>query len=223
MKIVFVVICLFLTEMLFGQSFTYPKFKKSYQTVNQIAPVDWTLLSQTSGNLNADRLKDLVAILEYKNTVSEKRPNGSTVETKPRILLVFFKSADGKYNLKLQHNTFLLRDNEDAQPEVSADLKIKNRVLSVHYDLFHDYPTYKFRFQKGDFYLIGANVRGIHGGNYSEDDINLSTGEFRKTSYSIEDEKNVKKEYFRLKNLKPIKFTAFKMPLTYKISEDYTL
>jgi hypothetical protein len=103
------------------------------------------------------------------------------------------------------------------------DLKIKNRVLSVHYDLFHDYPTYKFRFQKGDFYLIGANISGIHGGNYSEDDINLSTGEVHKTSYDVDDEKNVKKKIFRLKNLKPIKFAAFKMPLTYKISEDYTL
>lgn len=223
MKIVFVVIYLVFAGVLFGQSFMYPKFEKSYQTANEIASEDWTLLNHIKGDLNGDKLNDLVAVLEYKNTVSEKRPNDSIVETKPRILLVFFKSADGRYNLKLQHNTFLLRDNEDAQPKVFADLKIKNKVLSVHYDLFHDYPTYKFRFQKGDFYLIGANISGIHGGNYSQDDINLSTGEVHKTSYDVDDEKNVKKESFRLKNLKPIKFTEFKMPLTYKISEDYTL
>ncbi len=223
MKTVFVAMYLLFTGTLFGQSFTYPEFRKSYKTVNEIAPTDWTLLNYTKGDLNGDKLNDLVAVLEYKKPVAENRPYYPAVETKPRILLIFFKTANGIYNLKLQHNTFLFRDNEDMRPEVFPDLKIRNGVFSLHYDLFHDYPTYKFRFQKGDFYLIGATISGIHGGNYSENDINLSTGEFHKTSYYIDDEKNVKKESFRLKNLKPIKFTEFKMPLTYKISEDYTL
>lgn len=223
MKAFLIVAYLLLTVPLFGQSFTYPQFKKQYKTINEIASDDWILLSQTSGDLNGDKLNDLAAVLEYKKPVAENRPYSPSIETKPRILLVLFKTFHGEYNLKLQHNTFLFRDNEDMQPEVLPELKIKNRVLSVHYDLFHDSPTYRFRFQEGEFYLIGATISGIHGGNYSEDDINLSTGKVRKTSYYVDDEKNVKKEFFRLKNLKPIKFTEFKMPLTYKISKDYLL
>ncbi len=223
MKAVFIIVYLLFAITTFGQDFTYPDFKKSYKTVAEIAPADWTVFGYKRGELNGDKLKDLVIILEYKNPVVENRHYNPSIKTKPRILLIFFKSPSGRYNLKLQHNTFLFRDNEDMRPEVFPELNIKNRVLSIHYDLFHDYPTYKFRYQKGDFYLIGANIYGFHGSQYSEDDINLSTGEFHKMSYYVGDEKNIKKESFRLKNLKPIKFTEYRMPLTYKISEDYEL
>lgn len=109
------------------------------------------------------------------------------------------------------------------RPEVFPELKIKNRVLSIHYNLFHDYPTYKFRFQKGDFYLIGATISGVHGGFSSYDDINLGTGKFHKSSVYIGEKDTEKDEVFYPKNLKPIKFTDFKMPLTYEISDDYKL
>jgi hypothetical protein len=207
----------------FGQVFSYPKLNKSYKKVQEFVSPDWTLLDTISGDLNGDKIKDLVAILEYKDTISETRPNGFSIVTNPRVLLIFFKKSNGSLDLKLQHNTFLLRNGEDMRYEVYPTLSIKKGVLSIHYDLFHDYPTYKFRYQNNDFYIIGATVTGIHGGNWSEENINFDTRSFYKSSYYIDNEKNKKVKHLYLKDLQPLKLMDFKMPLTYKITEDYTL
>ncbi len=214
---------MFFCNVVFAQGISYPVISKSNKTVQEFVPPSWKLLDSISGNLNGDQIKDLVAVLEYKDTISESRPNGFTIVTNPRILLIFFKSNSGFLELKLQHNTFLFRNGEDMGTEAYPILSIKNKVLSIHYDLFHDYPTYKFRYQNNDFYLIGATIKGIHGGNWSEADINFSTRNFYKTSYYIDNEKNKKLEHLHLRELKPLKFLDFKMPFTYKISENYIL
>ncbi|RYE19690.1 MAG: hypothetical protein EOP45_12240 [Sphingobacteriaceae bacterium] len=213
---------LLLCNSVFGQKFSYPTFIRSCNNIKEFVPKGWTILETTNGDLNGDRINDLVAILEYKHKISESRPNDISVVTNPRVLLIFFKNSKGNLDLKLQHNTFILRNGEDSK-EVYPELAIKKGVLSVHYDLFHDYPTYKFRYQNNDFYLIGATVGGVHGGLWSEDDINFSTKDFYTTSYYVEDEQNKKVKHLHLKDLKPLKLKDFKMPLTYKISKDYTL
>jgi len=223
LKTLNIIFLLLFSNALFGQGFSYPRISKLQKTAQEFVPPKWKLLDSIGGDLNGDRIKDVVVILEYKDTISEQRPNGFTIVTNPRILLIFFKSKNGALELKLQHNTFLLRNNEDMGTEAFPILAIKNKVLSIHYNLFHDYPTYKFRYQNDDFYLIGATIKGIHGGNWSEDDINFSTRSFNRTSYYIENEKNKKVEHLYLKDLKPLKLIDFRMPLTYKISEDYTL
>jgi len=176
----------------------------------------------TSGDLNGDKINDLVTVLEYKDTVPEERSEGRIFVTTPRILLIFFKNIGGTLDLKLQHNTFLFRKEEDATG-ANPILKIKNGVLSIHYDLFHDYPTYKFSYRNNDFYLIGANISGIHGGEWSEEKIDLSTKKFYRASYILDNEKEKKVQNLNLKNLKPLKFKEYKMPLTYQITKDYLL
>lgn len=99
------------TVSIYGQEFNYPKFNNSYKTISQIAPTDWKLFGFTKGDLNGNKIKDLAVILEYKNEIAENRPYYPTVKTKPRVLLIFFRNSKGKYELKLQHNTFLFRDN----------------------------------------------------------------------------------------------------------------
>src|SRR6476620_5190580 len=130
MKFLLAIIYLMFAVTIFGQDFRYPNFEKSYKSVSEIALNDWKLFSYKKGDLSGDKLNDLVVILEYKDEIAENRPYYPSAKTKPRILLIFFKTKSGKYKLKLQHNTFLFRDNEDMRPEVYPELKIKNRVLN---------------------------------------------------------------------------------------------
>jgi hypothetical protein len=223
MKTISIIFLLVLSEVVPAQNISYPTLNKTYKTIHECIPQGWSLFDSLSGDFNGDQIKDLVGIIEYKDTISEARPNGSSIVTSPRVLLIFFKNSNGSLDLKLQHNTFLLRNGEDMRYEVFPQLIIEKGVLSIHYDLFHDYLTYKFRFQNSYFYLIGATVRGIHGGRCSEEDINFNTKKFYKTSYFIGEEKNKEIKHLYLKDLKPIRMEDFKMPLTYKLPGDYTL
>ncbi len=223
MKTISIIFLLVLSEVVPAQNIFYPTLNKTYKTIDECIPQGWSLFDSLSGDFNGDQIKDLVGIIEYKDTISEARPNGSSIVTSPRILLIFFKNRNGSLDLKLQHNTFLLRNGEDMRYEVFPQLIIKKGVLSIHYDLFHDYLTYKIRFQNSYFYLIGATVRGIHGGQCSKEDINFNTKKFYKTSYFIGEEKNKEIKHLYLKELKPIRMEDFKMPLTYKLPGDYTL
>jgi len=219
----FILFLFLLSEAVLAQNIFYPTLNKTYKTIHECIPLGWSLFDSLSGDLNGDQIKDLVGIIEYKDTISEARPDGSSIVSSPRVLLIFFKNSNGSLDLKLQHNTFLLRNGEDMRYGVSPQLMIEKGVLSIQYYLFHDNLTYKFRFQNSYFYLIGATVRGIHGGVYSEEDINFNTKKFYKTSYFIGEEKNKKIKHLYLKDLKPIRIEDFKMPLTYKLPGDYTL
>jgi hypothetical protein len=92
-----------------------------------------------------------------------------------------------------------------------GDLSIKNNVLTVGIQFLREYAQYKFRWQKGDLYLIGTSDHGIVSpvlGSSEGWELNFSTSKAKHTwSDSSEDKEHTEWRTFqsrpiRLRDLK---------------------
>ena len=89
------VLCSFCIFQAIGQSFSYPQFKQPVTSLTSLVPAKWKIKIKASGDLNGDKIADIVLILEYKSAVKETRPNHALNQGHPRILLILFKTANG--------------------------------------------------------------------------------------------------------------------------------
>ena len=169
---------------------------------------NWFLKDSAAGDLNGDDVPDLVAVVEWKDTIEELRPDKTVNLGSPRILLIFFKNSQtGTFDLVLQHNTFIIRYGEGGMdPEGYGKVSIKNKVLDIYYSLMHGLADYKFRYQQNDFYLIGAMNSGVGGGQINSWDINFLTKKAKHEWGEITDEKmKVKWMTVPIQHLKKLK------------------
>jgi hypothetical protein len=190
-KLLIVVLTLLLARAAFCQAFDYPSFNNSIKTIDEVIPSNWFLKDSATGDLNGDNVADLAAVVEWKDTIEELRPDKTVNLGSPRILLIFFKNfKTGSFDLVLQHNTFIIRYGEGGMdPEAYNKVSIKNKVLDISYVLLRGHAEYKFRYQQGDFYLIGATTGGESGGQIDYWDINFLTKKAKHESGGISDEK----------------------------------
>jgi len=187
----FLVLTSVLSQAVFCQAFEYPSFNKTINTMDDLLLSNWFLKDSAAGDLNGDDVPDLVAVVEWKDTIEELRPDKTVNLGSPRILLIFFKNSQtGTFDLVLQHNTFIIRYGEGGMdPEGYGKVSIKNKVLDIYYSLMHGLADYKFRYQQNDFYLIGAMNSGVGGGQINSWDINFLTKKAKHEWGEITDEK----------------------------------
>jgi hypothetical protein len=177
MKYLLAAFALLLVQCLFAQTFTYPVFKPAGKTVNDYIPARWMLKDSAGGDLNSDGNRDMALVIEYKDTITEMRPDTTENTGSPRILLILFKNAaTGNYDMVLQNNTFIMRYGEGGMdPEPYDKMSITGKVLDISFEFVRGNLNYKFRFQQNDFYLIGASNMGISGVSEDHWDVNFST------------------------------------------------
>ena len=204
----FLVLTSVLSQAVFCQAFEYPSFNKTINTMEDLLLSNWFLKDSAAGDLNGDNVPDLVAVVEWKDTIEELRPDKTVNLGSPRILLIFFKNSQtGTFDLVLQHNTFIIRYGEGGMdPEGYGKVSIKNKVLDIYYSLMHGLADYKFRYQQNDFYLIGAMNSGVGGGQINSWDINFLTKKAKHEWGEITDEKmKVKWMTVPIQHLKKLK------------------
>lgn len=178
MRIIYSLIVLsILPGILSAQSFVFPKFGRPVGSAAELAMQGWAVLDSVSGDLNKDEWEDMAVVLEYADSVHEQREDSVRFH-RPRVLLILFRDTTGdSYRVVCQNNTFILRADEgwlDGDP--FDEMEVENGVLWVTFHFTRADDAYKFRCQKGDFYLIGA-TRERHWANAMEKyDVNLSTG-----------------------------------------------
>lgn len=191
MRVLVVLVLLLSKHIALCQTFSYPSFNNSVKTINDLLPPNWFLKDSTEGDLNGDKISDLVVIAEFKDTIEEMRPDSSLNVGSPRILLILFKNSKTRnFDLILQHNTFIIRNGEGGMdPETYGKVSISKKVLNIFYTFFHGHAEYKFRYQQNDFYLIGATSGGVSGGQIDFWDINFLTKKAKHEWGRISDEK----------------------------------
>lgn len=157
-------------EVSFAQNFSYPSLKSKGQSLIDFVPGDWTILDSAYGDLNNDRVKDAAIILQYKDSITLVSNEEDTVLTQPRILVILFKNRiNNSLELIEQNNSFILKHDNSAMDDPYQELLINKAVLELKFNLFYNmgswYVTsaaYKFRYQQGQFVLIGTDKFSIH-------------------------------------------------------------
>ena len=180
-------------------------FPEKASKVEEFIPKGWKSIIIKKGDLNKDKIDDVVLVIE-KNDPKNLKKSESTYETSvvhnfnPRIILVLFKDKNSQYNLVAKNEDgFIVSEGKSyeegfeklASPnndKLSDSIAIKNNILYI-YTYFEatrssNSTEYIFRYQNNRFELIGleANGNGASGGyvensNYS---FNFSTKKLKK-------------------------------------------
>ena len=128
-------------------------------------------IMEISGDLNKDSLTDKVIVTQ--DTLNENAPYK---------LQIFFKEASGQSKLIVTSIKIIEPQYPQGRDGYRtgngfSDVTIKNGILSVNFELLRGHYEHKFRFQKGNFELIGFSEVSSNGHGVMETtDFNLSTG-----------------------------------------------
>jgi len=189
-------------------------------------PAGWILESQYKGDLNKDKLEDIVLVLrntDGKNFVKQEGLGADTLDLNPRRLIILFKTEKG-YKKVLSTDKFLPPVNSEINPCLEDPLseggiEIKNGALKIrhHYWLscgswyVTDYE-YTFRYQNNKFELIGLDISSFH----------RASGESELTSYNFSTRKKqviTGMNEFEEKDNKPVeKWERFSISKTYDLA-----
>jgi hypothetical protein len=224
MRVITIIAFLLIGPSAFAQQFSYPTFNISGKAIKDFIPANWFLKDSTAGDLNGDKILDLAIVAEYKDTIDEIRPDSSVNKASPRILLILFKNPhSGLYDLFLQNNSFIIRYGESGMdPEAFGKLSISKGVLFIEFDFIRGMSIYRFRYQKGDFYLIGATSNGVSGGRFYGTDVNFLTKKAKLTAGEISDH-HEKVEWRTILTQSLTKLKDLKMLFTIEVLSDVYL
>ena len=201
-------------------------FPQKASKVEDFIPKGWKKLIVEKGDLNKDKIDDVVLVIEKNDPKNFKKiedsPRSNPVNFNPRIILVLFKDKNSKYTLVAKNDkNFIVSagyaseegleslDSPDYNDNLSKAVTIKNNTLHIFtladYVKYATSTTYIFRYQNNRFELIGLDAQSILGDteyvntrNYS---INFSTKKLIIHNMSEKLESNVKKEEKIEKNL----------------------
>ena len=173
-------------------------FPKKAETINDFIPKGWKEILATSGDLNKDKLEDVVIIIEKDDEKNIKKNNTigpNYLNLNPRILLILFKQKDGTYILVDKNDKgFIQSENDEKNPtlmDTLSGIDIKNNTLKISHDYFLSVETWSalqsvftFRFQNNRFELIGFdnNLFVRNSGEQEKFSINFLTNKIKTTS-----------------------------------------
>ncbi len=232
MRIILTLLLTFTSALLFGQGFSYPAIKAKGQRVDDFIPTGWIILDSARGDLNRDNLIDVAIILQHKDSIAVVKDVEDTVITQPRMLIILFKnSADNSFTLIEQSNSFILNHESATMDDPFDEFNIYAGILEIKFRLFYNVggwhastASYKFRYQKREFVLIGADYFSIH----------RATLEFEEYSYNFlakkrsltkgNEDKGLKKTTWKSLNIATLKtLKTFAEPFTWQVETDVYL
>ena len=217
-------------EFAFGQNFSYPTINSQGKDVESFIPKDWTLLDSVQGDLNKDNCKDLVLVIQHKDSV---QLDENSELTQPRMLLIlFYNKAKNLYNLAEKSESFILPHDDSYMTDPYVGMSISNKgVLTIEFEFFatmgsygSSTSSYKFRYQNNEFALIGADDYYVHRatGEFGERSFNFLTKKLKVTEGHIDsDKKKVVWRDLDMKELKTLK--TFKKPYSWEVEKDSSI
>jgi hypothetical protein len=128
-------------------------------------------VKRVTGDLNNDGREDLALVTQ-----------DTTADTGPYRLQILFRQPDGHYKLAVSTEDAIDPAFPDGRNGYRTgndfdDITIINGVVTISVQLLRGHYEHKFRYQNGNFELIGFAESGSDGvGTCSSVDFNLSTG-----------------------------------------------
>lgn len=142
-------------------------------------PKGMVLFDKVSGDLNKDGIADLVLMIKGtdKSMFIQDEYRGE-LDRNRRGIIVLFKREQG-YELASKNPDCFSSENEEGgvyyPPELTLDIR-KGKLYVEYRHGRYGYWTYTFRYQNGDFELIGYDSTSSHGPVINrEKSINFST------------------------------------------------
>lgn len=132
-------------------------------SIEAIVPEGWEH-SEEFGDMNKDGLKDLVviAIPNFKENMKE-REDGYVYNLNRPHLAIYFGDSSGDFVLFKKYEELIPERDENMIVETSLGINDKG-ILRIGVSIFMiaggattGGPTYVFRYQDGDFFLIGKD------------------------------------------------------------------
>ena len=182
---------------------------KVAENIKDFTPKYWKQKATAYGNLDADDAEEAVAVYEMPSI-----NDGDTDQ-----VLAIFKKENGKWKLWNQTTAPLMSSGSGGMMGNPFDgIAISKRSIVIKHfggSRAKWAYTHRYRFQNGDWYLIGASV---HDGAPCDDDVkfdyNLSTGDatYKKTKENCDTgEIKVIDSQKTNKKVKPLKMNSFQM------------
>jgi len=162
------------------------------QNEMEFVPKNWKIIAKAEGDLNADKVADLVIVIEdtkMKNILSNNDGLGaSALNTNPRLLLVLFKNSKNKFYLDEKNRINIPSEGNLENPCLedpflsSKGIEITKGLLklSLRYWLScgsweMNVNDYTFRLKNNQFELIGYDTFSLH----------RASGEIEESSYNF--------------------------------------
>jgi hypothetical protein len=220
MKKLFLHITLLFSIVVFSQN-DNPTITKNGVLPQDFVPKNWKIIKTEKGDLNNDKLEDMVLVIENTDKKYMLQNDGMgmpSLNTNPRYLLIIFKNKTNKnYDLVAVNKKFIPSENDEESRCLSdpllqdGDLSIRKGVLNIElnywlscgsYGVTHN--TYRLRFQKNKFELIGYDTKGMSRSSGEEDmeSINFMTKKKCNTTGGNAFEEDIKKVKTVCKSIK---------------------
>ena len=185
-----------------------PQLAKEGRTIEEVVPNGWDIQSAT-GDLNKDGIEDFVLIVRPNDPAHIKtRDDGFEYNFNPLFLAVYFGSPSGVYKrFKVWHDT--VSGREDEYTDITNELSITPKgAIDISVSSWSSMgtaatggSTYRYRFQSGDFYLIGEESSWLNRmtGEGESTSINYLTGQKEITTGNMIEEKDLKPKKVKIK------------------------
>jgi hypothetical protein len=180
----------------------FPSLPATATQLSDFVPAGWHLEARAEGDLNGDRIDDVVFVVREDNPANVvANPGGlgsESLDTNPRILAVAF-GTEGGYRHALSSHTLIPRHEDPVLDDPFASpggLALARGAFSVTFHFFASAGSWEtgqtkltFRFQNDSFELIGFDRNWAHRGTGETKDvsINLSTGRVSTAVGSIDE------------------------------------
>ena len=172
---------------------------------------------EVKGDLDKDGVKDLVVMATPKgpekiNILDDTQ--GIEQNFNQPVLAIFFGEKDGGFRCFKKYDAVLPKIMDDNQM-IESDLHISSKgVLQLVFQYYltagswsADSCTYNFRYQDGDFFLIGEDWENYHRGSGEAEMVsfNYLTGKRQYVTYNKEDKNVSRKEKWSDLPKKPLR------------------
>ena len=140
--------------------------------IDDIVPQGW-LHQEAQGDLNKDGIPDLVVVAtpdNEENTIMGD--DGYVYNFNQPVLGIYFGTGQGAQHLWRQYeNVIPANEDENCSHEIKLEITVRGtlRISDVLFCSMGSYETtadtYTYRYQQGDFFLIGADKEELHRNN----------------------------------------------------------